>query len=309
MATILADERVKSVDVAGLIKAAAAKTDQYLREFVQSRAGCPQVLRDSIEYSLLGPGKRIRPVLAMLTAQAVGGSSADALPAAGALELIHCFSLVHDDLPAMDNDDLRRGRPTNHKVYGDAVAILAGDAMNTMAFELLAEKVADPRRCSLLVLELAGATGSGGMIGGQILDTCHPTDKPGDHATSLEKLQRIHRMKTGALINAACRMGAISAGADAAMLVDIDTLGHAIGLAFQIVDDLLDVTSSDQQMGKRTGKDAAIGKLTYPSLLGLDETRRHLARQQEIAAGILHKLGERAADLAAVVHMLANREH
>lgn len=302
--------QTKPVDVAQLIKSAAQQTDTFLREFLRSQQGVPPVLLESMEYSLLGPGKRIRPALAMLTAQAVGGDAADALPAAGALELIHCFSLVHDDLPAMDNDDLRRGRPTNHKVYGDAVAILAGDAMNTVAFQLLAEKVSNPARAVLLVAELARATGPAGMIGGQILDTCHPQEKSQSAAeTALEKLQRIHRMKTGALINAACRMGAICAGADAARLQQIDTLGHAIGLAFQIVDDLLDVTASDAQLGKRTGKDAAIGKLTYPSLLGLDDTRRHLARQQEIARNILHELGPAAHNLAAVVEMLAGREN
>ncbi len=298
------------MDVAHLIKTAAQQTDTYLKEFLRGREGVPPVLLESIEYSLFGPGKRIRPVLAMLTAEAVGGVATDALPAAGALELIHCFSLVHDDLPAMDNDDLRRGRPTNHKVYGDAVAILAGDAMNTLAFELLAEKVSDSARAVLLVTELARATGPAGMIGGQILDTCHPREKPTDTTeTALEKLQRIHRMKTGALINAACRMGAICGGADAVRIGRIDTLGHAIGLAFQIVDDLLDVTASDTQLGKRTGKDAAIGKLTYPSLLGLDETRRHLLRQQEIAGKILIELGPPANRLAAVVEMLAGREN
>lgn len=298
------------MDVAQTIKAAAQQTDTYLKEFLRSRHGVPPVLLESIEYSLFGPGKRIRPVLAMLTSEAVGGVGTDALPAAGALELIHCFSLVHDDLPAMDNDDLRRGRPTNHKVYGEAVAILAGDAMNTMAFELLAEKVADPARAILLVGELARATGPAGMIGGQILDTCHPQEKPSTASeTALEKLQRIHRMKTGALINAACRMGAICAGVDAVRIEKIDTLGHAIGLAFQIVDDLLDVTASDAQLGKRTGKDAAIGKLTYPSLLGLDEARRHLSRQQEIARKILLELGPTAHRLAAVVEMLAGREN
>ncbi len=297
------------MDVAHLIKTAAQQTDTYLKEFLRGREGVPPVLLESIEYSLFGPGKRIRPVLAMLTAEAVGGVATDALPAAGALELIHCFSLVHDDLPAMDNDDLRRGRPTNHKVYGDAVAILAGDAMNTLAFELLAEKVADSARAILLVTELARATGPTGMIGGQILDTCHPREKTSPTTeTALEKLQRIHRMKTGALINAACRMGAICGGADAARIGQIDTLGHAIGLAFQIVDDLLDVTASDAQLGKRTGKDAAIGKLTYPSLLGLDETRRHLSRQQEISRKILRELGPAAQRLAAVVEMLAGRE-
>ncbi len=308
MATIMQSKEANPMDVAEIIKTAARRTDSFLKEFLQSRPGIPPLLRESIEYSLYGPGKRIRPALAMLTCAAVGGADSDALPAAGALELIHCFSLVHDDLPAMDNDDLRRGRPTNHKVYGDAVAILAGDSMNTIAFELLAERVPDAQKSVSLIGELARATGPGGMIGGQVLDTCHPQEKSRPNAVaSLEKLQLIHRLKTGALINAACRMGAISGGVDGETLGKIDTLGHAIGLAFQIVDDLLDVTASDQQLGKRTGKDAVIGKLTYPSLLGIEETRRHLARQQETARDILGQFGLRAAPLTAVVEMLAGR--
>ena len=300
----------QTIDIAEVIKSAAQQTDIFLKQWLGSLVDAPPLLIESIQYSLFGPGKRIRPALAILSCQAVGGKITDALPAAGALELIHCFSLVHDDLPAMDDDDLRRGRPTNHKVYGEAVAILAGDAMNTMAFELLAAKVSDPALGLKLVAELAAATGPVGMVGGQVLDTCYPQEKAlgAAPAADLEKLQRIHRMKTGALITAACRMGAISGRVDDARLQIIDALGRSIGLAFQIVDDLLDVTASEAQLGKRAGKDAQIGKLTYPVLLGIEETRRHLAQQQEIAEKLSSKLGPAAEPLALLAQSLAKRD-
>ncbi len=297
------------LDYRVVLETTTRRTDAFLRAFIDSRTGIPSLLKEAIDYSLFGAGKRIRPALAILSAQAVGGSLDDALPAAGALELIHCFSLIHDDLPPMDNDDLRRGRPTNHKVYGDAVAILAGDAMNTMAFELLAESVPDAAMAIWLTRELSQATGPGGMIGGQILDTCYPQLKHVDtQAASLESLQRIHRMKTGALIRASCRMGAICGRADARMLDRLDVLGQAVGLVFQIVDDLLDVTSSQAHLGKKTGKDADIGKLTYPVLLGIEQTQAELHRQQKIAEDVLEHLGAPAEPLSAVVHALARRD-
>lgn len=292
-----------------MVKSFALRTDEFLRGFLAQVPDAPPLLMESISYSLFGPGKRIRPALAMLSCRAVGGDENLALPAAGALEFIHCFSLVHDDLPAMDNDDLRRGRPTNHKVYGDAVAILAGDAMNTMAFELLATQVADSALAMRLVRELSFATGAAGMIGGQVLDTCYPAEKSSPTHGSLEHLQRIHCMKTGALINAACRMGALSGGASDADLQTIDALGRAVGLAFQIVDDLLDATSTAENLGKKAGKDAAIGKLTYPSLLGLDKSREHLAQQVHIAQNMAARLGPMAEPLSQLVVELAQRDH
>jgi geranylgeranyl diphosphate synthase type II len=222
--------------------------------------------------------------------------------------MIHCFSLIHDDLPAMDNDDLRRGRPTNHKVYGDAMAILAGDALNTLAFETIARKISDPALAAKLILELATATGMEGMIGGQVLDTCHPEESKRTNAKpTLADLQRIHRMKTGALIRCSCRMGALAGGASAEQLQLLDTYGKAIGLAFQIMDDILDVTATEEQMGKKTGKDAAIGKLTYPSLIGLEESRKHLAAQVAVTDDVCNKLGPRSGTLRALSHYMANR--
>jgi geranylgeranyl pyrophosphate synthase len=297
-------------DIAATLKTLAETADNYMRAALEDMADSPHKLTEAIGYSLLGPGKRVRPALAILCCQALGGSAIEALPAGAAIEMIHCFSLIHDDLPAMDNDDLRRGRPTNHKVFGDAMAILAGDALNTFAFELIGRKVSDPALAIKLVIELARATGAEGMIGGQVLDTCHPEEaRTNGKAATLADLQRIHRMKTGALINAACRMGALSAGPRCTpqALEQIDAYGHAIGLAFQIVDDILDVTATEEQMGKKTGKDAEIGKLTYPSLIGLEASREHLAKQLQIADDVAKQLGDKAKPLAELAHYLTHR--
>ncbi|HVT81082.1 MAG TPA: polyprenyl synthetase family protein, partial [Phycisphaerae bacterium] len=216
--------------------------------------------------------------------------------------------LIHDDLPAMDNDDLRRGRPTNHKVYGEGMAILAGDGLNTLPFELIASRITTAPLAIALVKELAHATGVEGMIGGQVLDTMYPEEsKASGKQATLEDLQRIHRMKTGALMRCACRMGALCANPQPAVLDSIDTYGKAIGLAFQIVDDILDVTATEEQMGKKTGKDAAIGKLTYPSLVGLDKAREYLADQVRIADEVAKKLGPHATMLSQLAHDLAAR--
>jgi geranylgeranyl pyrophosphate synthase len=300
-------------DLKRFMHEAAARSDAYLKTYLHSLTESPAKLTEAMAYSLFGPGKRVRPVLVQLCHHAAGGGGGNdfhtALAPAGAIEMIHCFSLIHDDLPAMDNDDLRRGRPTNHKVYGDALAILAGDSLNTMAFEIIAKNVADPRLAIALIQELAVATGPEGMIGGQVLDTCHPEEAKAGPVGDLPKLQQIHRMKTGALIRCSCRMGALCANPSAETLDAIDTYGRAIGLAFQIVDDILDVTATQEQMGKKTGKDAAIGKLTYPALVGLDKSRQYLDEQVQIADDIAARLGDRAILLSQLAHDLANRTH
>jgi geranylgeranyl pyrophosphate synthase len=300
-----------AADLKTFLKAAAGRTDDYLKAHLESLADSPRKLTEAMAYSLLGPGKRIRPALVLLCHHAVSGGKEPteaALAAAGAIEMIHCFSLIHDDLPAMDDDDLRRGRPTNHKVYGEALAILAGDSLNTMAFELIAKKSSEPAIALALVKELGFATGPEGMIGGQVLDTCHPEEaKQEMNAASLPKLQQIHRMKTGALIRCSCRMGAITAKANDKTLAAIDTYGKAIGLAFQIVDDILDVTATEEQMGKKTGKDSEKGKLTYPSLVGLEKSREYLAEQVRIADEVTAQLGPQATLLGRLAHDLASR--
>jgi geranylgeranyl diphosphate synthase type II len=293
--------------VKAALQNAAALTDAFFKSYLESLADSPKKLTESIAYSLFGPGKRLRPALVIMCCESLGGSADDAIPAAAAIEMIHCFSLIHDDLPAMDNDDLRRGRPTNHKVYGDAMAILAGDALNTMAFEAIVRKIPNAALAGKLIYELAQATGVEGMIGGQVLDTCHPEEARSGAKATLADLQRIHRMKTGALIRCACRMGALCGKASNDQLSLIDTYGKAIGLAFQIMDDILDVTATEEQMGKKTGKDAAIGKLTYPSLIGLEESRKHLAQQVALTDEVCNKLGPRAQSLRALSHYMAQR--
>jgi geranylgeranyl pyrophosphate synthase len=225
----------------------------------------------------------------------------NALAAAAAMELIHTFSLVHDDLPAMDDDDLRRGQPTNHKIYGEAMAILAGDAMTTIAFEIIAAD-ADPKLVPALVLELAHASGPAGMIGGQVIDMDdkHPPK-------NLAELQHLHRMKTGALLTASCRMGAIAAGATAAQLQSLDAFGRHLGLAFQIVDDILDQTSTAEELGKATNKDADKGKVTYPMLLGLEESQRQARQQLSDALEALKSFGAQADGLRALADFVVSR--
>lgn len=253
------------------------------------RRRSPARLADAMAYSLLDGGKRLRPVLCLTFADSVArasnGGGEPGNDAACALECVHTYSLVHDDLPAMDDDELRRGRPTNHKVHGEAMAILAGDALLTDAFTLLAMgPVAEQAVRGRLAGELALAAGAGGMVGGQVLDIAE--DRPAE----LDYLNRLHRMKTGALIKAACRMGAIAGGADEATLQAADAYGDAVGLAFQIADDILDVTASAAQMGKPTGADAEAGRHTFPAVVGLTQARElaksHVARALAAVRGL-----------------------
>jgi geranylgeranyl pyrophosphate synthase len=286
-----------SVDALAILESHGQATNEYLKTLRHRYAGAPGALLDAIDYSLLAGGKRLRPALILECFVAHSGPSD-----AKSIELIHTFSLVHDDLPAMDNDDLRRGRPTNHKVFGEAMAILAGDAMVAMAFEIIAQD-AEPATACRLITELASATGPAGMIGGQVLDMA------GEKQTlTLEQLQQVHRLKTGALITAACRLGAISAGVtSAAKLESIANFGRHLGLAFQIVDDVLDVTSTPEQLGKATGKDASKGKNTYPGLLGLENSRLEAAKQLDAAIAAVADLGQAADGLRALAGFVVER--
>jgi geranylgeranyl diphosphate synthase type II len=281
----------------------AATTEAYMRDALRRQSDAPAKVVEAMEYSLMAGGKRLRPVLVLESAIACGGDvNPSALAAAGAIELIHTFSLVHDDLPAMDNDDLRRGRPTNHKVFGEAMAILAGDGMISLAFELIALD-ADAKVSAKLVAELARATGPQGMIGGQVLDM------DGEQKSLLfEELRRLHRLKTGALLRASCRLGAIAAGGTEAQLAGLTEFGEHLGLAFQIVDDVLDVTSTAEQMGKATGKDAAKGKNTYPALLGLEGAQQEAHSQLEAALQSLRPLGASAEGLRALARFVVERQ-
>jgi geranylgeranyl diphosphate synthase type II len=284
-----------------ILRRHAAALEGPLKGAILRIFGAPPTLKKAIEYSLMAGGKRLRPALVMESAIACGGANEPAaLAAAVAIELIHTFSLVHDDLPAMDDDDLRRGRPTNHKVFGEAMAILAGDAMVTLAFEVLAD--AGGVRAAQLVRELATAAGAAGMIGGQVLDIECETQ-----SLSLNQLQQIHRMKTGALLRHACRMGAIAAHASQEQLVGIEDYGQHLGLAFQIVDDILDVTATPEQLGKRTNKDAGSGKNTYPQLIGIDASRAAAQENVRQAIAALAELGPAADGLRAIAEFVTAR--
>jgi geranylgeranyl diphosphate synthase, type II len=290
-------------DALGLLKADGASIGQYLKDVLGEARHAPPALLEAIEYSVTAGGKRLRPALVLECARTCGGGehNESALAAAGAIELIHTFSLVHDDLPAMDDDDLRRGKPTNHKVFGEAMAILAGDAMVTLAFELLATRAA-PDVAPALIRELAHAAGPEGMIGGQVLDIA------GENASlSLDELVRIHRMKTGALLTASCRLGALAANSGVAALAAMSSYGEHLGIAFQIVDDVLDVTSTPEQLGKRTNKDAGKGKNTYPALMGLAKSKAAARDHLDAAIGALSTFGERANRLKTLARFVVDR--
>jgi geranylgeranyl diphosphate synthase type II len=287
-----------------LLREHGATTESALRSLRHRYPDAPGRLLDAIDYSLLAGGKRMRPALILETCRACGvanpAGNPSAVAAAVAMELIHSFSLVHDDLPAMDDDDLRRGRPTNHKVFGEAMAILAGDAMTTMAFEILARD-ADPAIAGRLIIELSHAAGPAGMIGGQVLDIDGE-----NQSLSLEQLQRIHRLKTGALLTASCRMGCLCAG-EAGELDAVTAFGQHMGLAFQIVDDVLDVTSTPEQLGKATGKDAGRGKNTYPGLFGLEASRTMADEELAAALQALTPLGPAADGLRELARFVVQR--
>ena len=259
-------------------------------------------IRDGVRYAALGGGKRLRPALTLLCAKACEGEPAHALPAAAAIEFVHAFSLVHDDLPCMDDDDLRRGRPTLHVHAGEAAALLAGDAMLNLAYWTLARRVDDRVLSAGLTLELADA--SARMIDGQALDTLSGFEAS---MPDEDRLRLVHRWKTGALLRAACRMGAMSAGADDQQLDAITRYAEAVGLMFQVVDDLIDVEQSTEQAGKRTGKDADAGKLTFPGVMGIEASRAEVAGLLQAGLRALEPLGEHGGELADVARVLAGR--
>jgi len=267
----------------------------------------PATLHRAVRYSLFAGGKRIRPVLVLAAGEAVGGAPDDLLPLACAVEMIHTYSLVHDDLPAMDDDDLRRGKPTSHKVFGEAIAILVGDALLTRAFHLLVEAPPDGdearvRRRLRAAAVLGEACGTGGLIGGQVEDL-ESEGRSVDAAT----LERLHRAKTGALLAACVRGGAILGGAGEEDLAHLTRYAAAIGLAFQVVDDVLDATEGAEQLGKTAGKDQAARKATYVSVHGLEPARRLARELREEALLALRPLGDRGALLADLARLIVDR--
>jgi geranylgeranyl diphosphate synthase type II len=280
------------------------RVDAALEHWVPNECQDPSIIHRAMRYSLFAGGKRIRPLLAMAAAEAISDSPTGIENAACALELIHTYSLIHDDLPALDNDDLRRGRPTCHKVFGDAMAILAGDALLTLAFEVLArlENTGAERRVRL-VEELAHASGTvGGMIGGQVNDI----EGEGKHPTA-QLLESIHRAKTGALLRASVRIGAIYAGAGVEELDALTRFGEHAGLAFQIVDDVLDVEQSSEKLGKTAGKDAQQHKITFPAVYGLEKSRA-MAEEERLAAHLaLREMDNRAGRLKDLADLIVTR--
>jgi len=258
----------------------------------------PERLVDAVRYSLFAGGKRLRPALALGAAELVGGDDTPALPAACALEMIHTYSLIHDDLPAMDDDDLRRGRATSHKVFGEGTAILAGDALLTMAFDVAAQA-----KQVGVIHEIAQAAGVAGMVGGQQIDL-----ESEGKGLGLEALRHLHAYKTGALIRVSLRVGAILGGADAVQLNALTAYGEHLGLAFQIADDVLDVAGSEEALGKPVGSDAAKDKSTYPALVGLERARALGREAAASAVGALAPFGEEAAVFRALARYVVDRE-
>ncbi|MCE0521485.1 MAG: polyprenyl synthetase family protein [Methylacidiphilales bacterium] len=280
------------------------KVDAALNRLLPSASTKPKTIHQAMRYSIFAGGKRLRPVICLATAEVLHGKPDEALPLACALECIHTYSLIHDDLPAMDNDDFRRGKPTSHKVYGEGIAVLAGDALLTIAFEMAAACRAWPRYSHAAVIrELAVAAGSQKLIAGQVADL----EGEGKKITPGE-LRYIHENKTAALIASSIRLGAMSANATPKHLEQLTDFGQSLGLAFQVIDDILDVTQTTEKLGKSAGKDIAAQKATYPALLGLEKARKEADRLTSRARAALKPFGKDAAPLEAIADFLLKRE-
>jgi len=279
--------------------------DRALNRHLPSESTRPQTIHRAMRYSIFAGGKRLRPVLTLAAAEVCGGNIVDALPAACAVECIHTYSLIHDDLPCMDDDDLRRGRPTNHKVFGDGIAVLAGDALLTVAFEMLAKSKPSKRHpIAAQIADLARASGSRWLVGGQVADLEGEGRKLGG-----EDLKYIHRCKTAALLTASIRLGAMSANATPAHLRALTTFGQSVGLAFQVIDDILDVTQSTEKLGKSARKDLAAQKATYPAVFGLEKSRAEAKRLTRNAHAALKPFGKMADTLRGLADYLLAREY
>jgi farnesyl diphosphate synthase len=300
------------------LAAVAAAVEARLSAALDESAGPGEAVRPArlvaaMRHAVLGGGKRLRPFLVVEAAALFGGGAGDPLTAAAAVECLHCYSLVHDDLPSMDDDDLRRGRPTVHRAFDEATAILAGDGLQTLAFDLLADPAThpDPAVRVALVTDLARASGLGGMVGGQMLDLAAEGrfGDGGPAALGENDIRRLQAMKTGALIRAACTMGARLGGAGADGVARLARYGEIVGLAFQLADDLLDATGDAATVGKATAKDAAAGKGTLVSLMGIERARAELAALVAEAGEVLAPFGARADTLAAAARFVAERRH
>jgi geranylgeranyl diphosphate synthase, type II len=280
------------------LQSKATKTEFALAHYLDSWSGVPDTLLAAIRYSLFAGGKRLRPALALGAAELVSGDDAPALPVACAIEMIHTYSLIHDDLPSMDNDDLRRGKPTCHKAFSESAAILAGDGLLTMAFDMAAETGS-----TAIVQEIARAAGVAGMVGGQQFDL-----EGEGQQLDMAHLKQIHRAKTGALIRVSLRAGAMAAHASDAQIDALTIYGEHLGLAFQITDDILDVVGNEEVLGKPVGSDASLEKSTYPALVGLDESRRLAKEAVQSAIDALAVFGDEADVFRELATFLTSRE-
>ena len=280
--------------------------DERMLSFLPQGKAYPESIHEAMQYSLLAGGKRLRPVLVMAAAEAVGGDRHTILPFAIAAELIHTYTLIHDDLPALDNDDLRRGKPTNHKVFGEAIAILAGDALLTQAFIIMTRaagiETVPPEYILKATHEMAGALGSTGMIGGQVVDL----ESEGKRINS-ETLEYIHIYKTGFLIRACIRCGGVLSQASKDQLSSLSSFGAHIGLAFQIIDDILDITGDEEKLGKDIGSDLTKNKATYPALYGLEESKRKAEELVEESIDCLNEFDDRADPLREIARFFVQR--
>ncbi len=293
------------MDVSAYLAERTKIVDRALSGFLPKESAKPITIHKAMRYSIFAGGKRLRPVLTLSSAEACGGYADAALPAACAVECIHTYSLIHDDLPCMDDDDLRRGRPTNHKVFGEGVAVLAGDALLTVAFEILAQAAPTKRYgTAAQITELAHAAGSRWLVGGQVADL----EGEGKKLTGTE-LQYIHRCKTAALLTASIRLGAMSANATPPQLKALTTFGQSVGLAFQIIDDILDVTQSSEKLGKTAGKDIHAQKATYPAIHGLEKSRKEARRLTAQAHRSLEIFNQHSTTLRALADYLLAREY
>ena len=281
------------------------EVDRALDRFLPKAPVRPATIHKAMRYSLFAGGKRLRPILCIAAAEACGGETSAALPLACAVECIHTYSLIHDDLPSMDNDDLRRGRATCHKVFGEGIAILAGDALLTIAFEIAAQTRPSSRYdLQKIISEIAIAAGSQKLIAGQVADL-----EAEGRRINRAQLRYIHENKTAALLTASVRLGAMAANASAKQLTAITQFGRALGLAFQVIDDILDVTQTSEKLGKSAGKDIAARKATYPAVIGLEKSRAEAKRLTSLADAALGNFGSRAAWLREIAKHLLAREY
>ena len=291
-------------DLASFLETRTATVNAALDSFLPSERTKPATIHRAMRYSLFAGGKRMRPALVLAAAAACAGRESDALPLACAVECIHTYSLVHDDLPAMDNDDFRRGKPTNHKVFGEGIAVLAGDALLTQAFEIAAQAKGWPRYSHRdLIREIAKASGSLQLIAGQVADLEGEGKK-----TSPAQLKYIHERKTSALLGCSARLGGMSANCSAAQLAALTDFGYHVGLAFQVIDDILDVTQTSEKLGKTAGKDTQAQKATYPAIVGLEKSRKIAGQLTNRAFAALKIFGGKAVALEALAEFLLKRD-